>query len=762
MKQIVSRIAVLAMTAWIAGAIPAMAQDDVVIVYDGSGSMWGQIDGTSKVEIAREVLGDLVTNWDDDTNLGLVAYGHRAEGDCTDIETMIAPGPLDRAAFIATVNAINPVGKTPISASVSHAADLLSYRDNPATVVLISDGVETCNADPCALSAQLARQGIAFTVHVVGFDLDDAANASLSCIAENTGGVFVPASNASELTDALAQVKSAMDLKQMPPEPEPVVDEPASPEVTVSGPAQVTVGADFDVTWSKTVNPRDYITIVPLGADRDTSTVYIRAKEETEGRLTAPGEAGLYELRYVLAAGGDTLASTPIEVVEADVTVSGPAQVTVGEDFDVTWSKTINPRDYITIVPLGADRDTSTVYIRAKEETEGRLTAPGEAGLYELRYVLAAGGDTLASTPIEVVEADVTVSGPAQVTVGEDFDVTWSKTINPRDYITIVPLGADRDTSTVYIRAKDVIEGRLTAPGEAGLYELRYVLATGGGTLANTPIEVVEAEVTVSGPAQVTVGAEFDVAWSKTINPRDYITIVPLGADRDTSTVYIRAKDVTEGRLTAPGEAGLYELRYVLATGGSTLASAPIEVVEAEIGISGPGIVRAGTEVDIAWSSNINPRDFITIVAMGADEGSYTDYIRVGSVTQGRLTAPDTTGLYELRYVLEKGGRTLANAPLEVVGADAPLDDGAGLTVPATATPSETITVTWTLQNDSTDQRIAVARKDQPDFSWISVQSIGDATSMQVKMPDETGLYEIRFLDVAGSALMGRSVVEVK
>lgn len=206
----------------------------------------------------------------------------------------------------------------------------------------------------------------------------------------------------------------------------------------------------------------------------------------------------------------------------------------------------------------------------------------------------------------------------------------------------------------------------------------------------------------------------------------------------------------------------MYELRYVLDTGRDTLASAPIEVIEPEIGISGPGTVRAGTEIDVAWSSNVNSRDYITLVPMGADQGTFADYIRVGDVTQGRLTAPDEPGLYELRYVLEQGRGTLASAPLEVVGADAPLDDGAGLSVPATATPGEVITVTWTLQSESADQRIALARKDQPDFSWISVQPVADATSMQITMPDEAGVFEIRFLDVAGGALLGRSVVEVK
>src|SRR5690606_22900938 len=84
---------VLAAAAAMAMSIaPTSAAEDVVIVYDASGSMWGQIDGVSKIELAREVMADLVTGWSDGTNLGLVAYGHRSEGDCGDIETLIEPG----------------------------------------------------------------------------------------------------------------------------------------------------------------------------------------------------------------------------------------------------------------------------------------------------------------------------------------------------------------------------------------------------------------------------------------------------------------------------------------------------------------------------------------------------------------------------------------------------------------------------------------------------------------------------------------------
>ncbi|WP_164512247.1 vWA domain-containing protein [Oceaniglobus ichthyenteri] len=761
MKKMTPNLAALMIGSSLACAAPALAADDVVIVYDASGSMWGQIDGISKIEIARDVMADLVAGWDTGTNLGLVAYGHRNQGDCTDIETLITPGPMQKNEFLAAINAIKPLGKTPISASVQHAADLLSYRDNPATVVLISDGVETCNADPCALSAQLAKQGVKFTAHVVGFDLKDDENASLSCIAENTGGMFVPARNAAELNDALAQVQSAITLQPTAPAPEPE-PEPVLPEVILTGPQTVTTGAMFDFTWSGGIHPRDFITIVPMGAKDGESGDYIRVNDNTEGSLTAPAEVGLYELRYVLNEGRRTLATAQIEVVEGEVGLAGPQTVTTGAMFDFTWSGNIHPRDFITIVPMGAKDGESGDYIRVNDNTEGSLTAPAEVGLYELRYVLNEGRRTLATAQIEVVEGEVGLAGPQTVTTGAMFDFTWSGGIHPRDFITIVPMGAKDGESGDYIRVNDNTEGSLTAPAEVGLYELRYVLNEGKRTLATAPIEVVEGEVGLAGPETVTTGAMFDFTWSGGIHPRDFITIVPMGAKDGESGDYIRVNDNTEGSLTAPAEVGLYELRYVLNQGKRTLATAPIEVVTAEVTLTGPSVVRAGETVNIGWSQTINPNDFITIVPAGAAEGRYDDYFRARSDTQNTLNAPKEPGIYEIRYILNKGHMTLATALLEVVGKDAPLDDGAGLSVPETAAPGSTITVTWTGENDSSDQRIALARKDQPDFSWISVQKIAAEKTMDLTMPDEPGLYEVRFLDVAGRALLGRAVIEVK
>ncbi len=116
---------------------PGARAEDAILVFDASGSTWGQIDGKTKIEIAREVIGGLLSQITADRQLGLVAYGHHR----------------------AVVNAFNPKGKTPLSDGVRFAAGKLRYADAKATVILVTDGAESCNADPCALGAE-PRSGL--------------------------------------------------------------------------------------------------------------------------------------------------------------------------------------------------------------------------------------------------------------------------------------------------------------------------------------------------------------------------------------------------------------------------------------------------------------------------------------------------------------------------------------------------------------------------------------------------------------------------
>lgn len=179
------------------------AASDIVLILDASGSMWGQIEGENKISIAKTVLKNLVTELPDNTDVGLIAYGHREKGDCKDIETIVEPGPLDKTAINNKIDALNPKGKTPITDSVLTAFELVKANENATTVILVSDGIETCGGDPCQAVKEAKDSGINFIMHIVGFDVGDVDVSQLECAAQAGGGLYLSAQNASELSEAL-------------------------------------------------------------------------------------------------------------------------------------------------------------------------------------------------------------------------------------------------------------------------------------------------------------------------------------------------------------------------------------------------------------------------------------------------------------------------------------------------------------------------------------------------------------------------------
>lgn len=232
----IARIAALLLFAFLAG-LPAHAEGRrVILVLDASGSMWAKVDGRAKIDIARDIVGKVVGAWKPEDELGLVAYGHRRKGDCNDIETLIEPGPLDATSFMQSVQALSPKGKTPMTEAVRQAAAALKYTEKQATVILVSDGIETCARNICAVAEELEKTGVDLTVHTVGFALDDkAAVGQLQCLAEKTGGISVLAGNAGELEAALRKTIAA---KSAAPQPEP------APAYNLTGRVVMAAGVD--------------------------------------------------------------------------------------------------------------------------------------------------------------------------------------------------------------------------------------------------------------------------------------------------------------------------------------------------------------------------------------------------------------------------------------------------------------------------------------------------------------------------------------
>ncbi|MEM9107411.1 MAG: VWA domain-containing protein, partial [Pseudomonadota bacterium] len=196
------------------------AAGNLLFIVDGSNSMWGQVNGTAKIQTAKDVLSDMLSDLPADTSVGLMAYGHRVEDDCTDVEILASIGDQSTQSIAEAVKSITPRGKTPIAHSIKKsAANFSGMEGQNNQVVLISDGIESCEGDPCAEAAALADKGIGVKLHVVGFDVDEETRAQLQCIAEKGKGEYFDARDADGFKEAIAEVRLASATTPEPAEP---------------------------------------------------------------------------------------------------------------------------------------------------------------------------------------------------------------------------------------------------------------------------------------------------------------------------------------------------------------------------------------------------------------------------------------------------------------------------------------------------------------------------------------------------------------
>ncbi|MEM7075060.1 MAG: VWA domain-containing protein, partial [Pseudomonadota bacterium] len=178
---------------------------DAMLVFDGSASMAELgFDATepTRIDHARAAVARAMPDIAPVRRVGLLIYGPGPEGSCSGITLKFEPVADAAEPVIGAIDALDPVGLTPLTESVRVAAEVLDYRTTPGIVVLVTDGNETCGGRPCALGAELAQTAQDLTVHVIGFRVlhdpfgwnnPEAARVAdgtsvAKCLADRTGG----------------------------------------------------------------------------------------------------------------------------------------------------------------------------------------------------------------------------------------------------------------------------------------------------------------------------------------------------------------------------------------------------------------------------------------------------------------------------------------------------------------------------------------------------------------------------------------------
>ena len=208
-------------------------ESSLYIIFDGSNSMWGELpDKSRKIAVAKSVFNGLDPDLLSGRDIALRLYGHRRSGDCTDTELAVPFGAAETTLGKVSekVNAVSPRGKTPITRSLKAALD--DFGDRGGDILLISDGIETCDADPCELVRSWREQNIDIRVHVVGLGLNDLARGAMQCIAEASGTKYLDANSDIELSEAIEQVGKGEPLIAGEADPQP---QSTGPEFKISG-----------------------------------------------------------------------------------------------------------------------------------------------------------------------------------------------------------------------------------------------------------------------------------------------------------------------------------------------------------------------------------------------------------------------------------------------------------------------------------------------------------------------------------------------
>ena len=226
----------------------ASQTENILIILDSSGSMGLTLADKmpaqgeqTKLAIAKQTILNVLKNVPPHVHVGLRVYGDKASSwdPCNDSRLLAPLAPNNRLRISSELISLKPVGATPISYSLSQAIrqDFAGVQGKK-TIILVSDGMETCDADPCNVMINMLRHGVNVKIDVLGFGIHDyAATRQLQCVAKSTFGQYVDAQNADDLLSGLsralgAEATVAGQIILPKPTVTPAVTQTTTPKVT--------------------------------------------------------------------------------------------------------------------------------------------------------------------------------------------------------------------------------------------------------------------------------------------------------------------------------------------------------------------------------------------------------------------------------------------------------------------------------------------------------------------------------------------------
>lgn len=179
--------------------------------------------------------------------------------------------------------------------------------------------------------------------------------------------------------------------------------------------------------------------------------------------------------------------------------------------------------------------------------------------------------------------------------------------------------------------------------------------------------EAAEVITILQGPAEIAAGAAFDLDWVGPDNVEDYLSLARPGSADDDYLQWIRTENGSPASFTAPDAPGEYELRYVDGESGEIRARTPLAVIPVPVEILAPRTVTAGLRFTIEWTAAAVSGDIIAVYRRGASNRHHLDWTSTAAGSPTTLAAPDYPGVYELRYLTDRGTVVLATTTIRVL-----------------------------------------------------------------------------------------------
>jgi len=470
--------------------------------------------------------------------------------------------------------------------------------------------------------------------------------------------------------------------------------------------------------------------VVGLALDEKTETAFAAVAPTTN-------VAKLNELlpalrRAVLSGGGTSLRRQPVSLQLA----RDGTPVTKGTGLKLTDSSTgatfdleVGDSGFSARVPPGLYNVASTDSDHREQVYAGLIVSPA--------------GTNTTTLDISPVSPVALALDAAAANAGDTVFVQFWDAPAGKHWLMSAP--ADTPVDAWSTRAEtDGQSGEvsLRLPVNPGLLEVRFVARLEGGltrVIGSTTITTRPLKASLDHSETAEAGAEISVSWNGPDHRGDHITIARDGRHRSLIDACRYTRSGNPTTLAIPGEDGSYFVRYISGLTGRPLARTTIDITPGPVEIDAPSEIGTGQRFIVSWTEQTGEGGYLVLAKATAPPEEYLSLRQASSSGSTEMTAPQTEGGYEVRFVRSTDNRVIGRSEVNVVSIPA------HLRLPEQVRAGTRFEVEWS-GPDGPGDFIAIARLQTKPRRYLDFAYTSSGTPANLAAPFRPGTFEVRYV----------------